>query len=327
MRQPRRPPRCSTGHRGCACPPGSTACTYAVHHRRWRCCTCVGGRAPPPTCRSPTSPVRCLPRITAMTFEELENPAGSDTSRMLHHVAWHATPFRDEDRPTDVALVGGSDDETTRCWSGSQLQQGCLAARMTASRPGARRGGARVGGASSAADRRLAGGGRRAGAAHTEAPAPQRFSGAAVGADATGARGANLVHAPLWGMARVAAAEHPQLWGGVLDLGRRRAARRRAGFTARPRRRGGSRRHGPDRTADTRAARRRRADDVHAGRHLSDHRWHGRARPADRAAPRRPRRTPPGAAVPVGHAARASSGAPRAIANRYARSRRWRSAG
>ncbi|PRC49295.1 hypothetical protein C6A85_75470, partial [Mycobacterium sp. ITM-2017-0098] len=31
--------------------------------------------------------------------------------------------------------------------------------------------------------------------------------------------GANLVHAPLFGLARVAAAEHPQLWGGVLDLG------------------------------------------------------------------------------------------------------------
>jgi len=30
--------------------------------------------------------------------------------------------------------------------------------------------------------------------------------------------GANLVHAPLWGMARVAAAEHPHLWGGVLDV-------------------------------------------------------------------------------------------------------------
>ncbi len=30
--------------------------------------------------------------------------------------------------------------------------------------------------------------------------------------------GTNLVHAPLWGMARVAAAEHPQLWGGVVDV-------------------------------------------------------------------------------------------------------------
>jgi len=30
--------------------------------------------------------------------------------------------------------------------------------------------------------------------------------------------GSNLVHAPLWGLSRVAAAEHPQYWGGVLDI-------------------------------------------------------------------------------------------------------------
>ena len=30
--------------------------------------------------------------------------------------------------------------------------------------------------------------------------------------------GANVVHAPLWGLARVAAAEHPEIWGGVLDV-------------------------------------------------------------------------------------------------------------
>ncbi|PRC42338.1 polyketide synthase, partial [Mycobacterium sp. ITM-2017-0098] len=49
--------------------------------------------------------------LTAMTFEELENPAGSDTSRMLHRVAWHDTPIPDLDGPTDVALVGASDDD------------------------------------------------------------------------------------------------------------------------------------------------------------------------------------------------------------------------
>jgi 6-methylsalicylic acid synthase len=30
--------------------------------------------------------------------------------------------------------------------------------------------------------------------------------------------GTNLTHAPLWGLGRVAAAEHPHLWGGVLDV-------------------------------------------------------------------------------------------------------------
>ena len=30
--------------------------------------------------------------------------------------------------------------------------------------------------------------------------------------------GSNIGHAPLWGLARVAAAEHPQIWGGVLDV-------------------------------------------------------------------------------------------------------------
>ena len=30
--------------------------------------------------------------------------------------------------------------------------------------------------------------------------------------------GSNIGHAPLWGLARVAAVEHPQIWGGVLDV-------------------------------------------------------------------------------------------------------------
>jgi 6-methylsalicylic acid synthase len=36
--------------------------------------------------------------------------------------------------------------------------------------------------------------------------------------------GDNVVHAPLWGLARVAAAEHPDVWGGVLDVADARLA-------------------------------------------------------------------------------------------------------
>jgi 6-methylsalicylic acid synthase len=154
--------------------------------------------------------------LTAMTFEELENPAGTDMSRILHRVGWHPTPLG-ENAPTAVALVGNDDGI------------GSLKRDLGA-----------------------------AGIPHRTYARPDQVPAAAVrgsvvlvvpptsdGPEVTvelvlqtlkhlhhnGSQarlwvltrrvheGANLVHAPLFGIARVAAAEHPQLWGGVLDLG------------------------------------------------------------------------------------------------------------
>ncbi|GJF17870.1 polyketide synthase [Mycolicibacterium cyprinidarum] len=155
--------------------------------------------------------------IVGMSFEELENPAGSDPSGMLHHVAWHPTPWRSEDRPTEVVLVGGADAEllpverdlavmgvsSRRCADPDQL-------------PGSQEPGSVVlvlppvdDTAEVAADLAL----RTLKHLHA--------NGSQVRIWVLTHRvyeGENLVHAPLWGMARVAAAEHPQLWGGVLDV-------------------------------------------------------------------------------------------------------------
>lgn len=155
--------------------------------------------------------------ITAMTFEELENSAGGDPSRMLHQLAWHSTPYRPEDRPAGVVLVGGVDDEL------GPLQHDLAAAEIPSRRY---------------AEPDLLPGDQPAGTVVLVLPPADRTPEAAAEMvlqtlkhlhhNGSAARvwvltrhvheGENLVHAPLWGMARVAAAEHPQLWGGVLDL-------------------------------------------------------------------------------------------------------------
>ena len=160
-----------------------------------------------------------LASITAMTFEELENPAGSDTSRMLHHVAWHSTPWEPDSRPTQVVVVGGADDElgplerdlaaggvpSQRCAGSDQLPDNhnpprgpvVLLLPPADDTPEA------------AAELVL----------RTLNHLNDKGSQARLWVLTRGVHeGANLVHAPLWGMARVAAAEHPQLWGGVLDV-------------------------------------------------------------------------------------------------------------
>jgi hypothetical protein len=42
--------------------------------------------------------------LTGMSFEELQSPAGSDLSRMLHHVTWHSVPWDQGERPSAVEL-------------------------------------------------------------------------------------------------------------------------------------------------------------------------------------------------------------------------------
>ncbi len=114
--------------------------------------------------------------------------------------------------------------------------------------------------------------------------------------------GNNVAHAPLWGLARVAAAEHPKVFGGVLDVADAKlpvgalaslrgqpvvvmrdgdAMRRRLAFAGR---------------GD------RRAHAVLGRWYVPDHRWHRGSRSADGAAARRHRCAAAGAVVPPGHA-------------------------
>ncbi len=159
--------------------------------------------------------------LTGMSFEELENPAGSDLSRMLHHVTWHSVPWREDDRPSAVFVIGG--DADTRCFVARDLD---------------------------AADVRYATYAEPAEIAANDAEldrdavvlvlprghdSPQKSVAVVMqtlrhlldrGAKARVwvltlrvHEGGNVVHAPLWGLARVAAAEHPKIFGGVLDVG------------------------------------------------------------------------------------------------------------
>ncbi|CAA0134725.1 5-methyl-1-naphthoate synthase [Mycolicibacterium vanbaalenii] len=155
--------------------------------------------------------------ITAMTFEELENSGGGDPSRMLHQLSWHPTPYRREDRPSEVVLVGGDDDELGRLQhdlgAADIPSRGCAAPDQL---PGDHPAGTVVlvlppadGTPEAAAETVL----------RTLKHLHHNGSAARVWVLTRRVHeGDNLVHAPLWGMARVAAAEHPQLWGGVLDI-------------------------------------------------------------------------------------------------------------
>ncbi|BBY15209.1 type I polyketide synthase [Mycolicibacterium litorale] len=154
--------------------------------------------------------------LTGMAFEELENPSGRDTVRLLHHVAWHPVDWPDTAPPSDVTVVGG--DEATVAFVTRDLAEAGVAHRT-------------VPNATELGD-------LTAGSVVLLLPrtdeAPQACAEFVLrtlqhlDASARRARlwvltsevheGINPAHAPLWGMARVAAAEHPQLWGGVLDV-------------------------------------------------------------------------------------------------------------
>ncbi len=160
--------------------------------------------------------------ITGMTFEELENSEGADPSRMVHELAWHPVDYRAEDRPTEVVLVGGDPDEFAAaqrdlsvagvpwrsCADSGQLPQGLATGAVVLVLPNAGRS------PQAAAELVL----------DTLNRLHDKGTGARLWALTRGVHeGHNLAHAPLWGLARVAAAEHPQLWGGVLDVGADRA--------------------------------------------------------------------------------------------------------
>lgn len=160
--------------------------------------------------------------LTGMGFEELENPGGGgssgDLTGMLHHLRWHPVDWPDTDPPAAVVLVGG--DARTRAFVTRDLDEARVAHRSYAD-PAALPPDLTAGTVVLVLPRTAA---RPAASAQLVLHTLQRLS-----ATNSGARlwvltrgvheGTDPGHGPLWGLARVAAAEHPQLWGGLLDIG------------------------------------------------------------------------------------------------------------
>ncbi|MET0896285.1 MAG: beta-ketoacyl synthase N-terminal-like domain-containing protein [Mycobacterium sp.] len=155
--------------------------------------------------------------LDGMGFEELENPSGSSNSRILHDLVWHPAPFLEGARPDEMALVGG--DAETLAVVERDLATAHVPYRVFAE-----------------PEHLPTDLGR--GAVVLVLPRSDDTAEAAVdlarrsltGMHVVGSQarlwvltqgvheGHNVGRAPLWGLARVAAAEHPRVWGGVLDV-------------------------------------------------------------------------------------------------------------
>ncbi|WP_232374998.1 type I polyketide synthase [Mycolicibacterium mengxianglii] len=158
-----------------------------------------------------------LVMLTGMEFDELENPAGTDPSRMVHDLVWQPISFAEDNTPDEVVLVGG--DAETLAVVVPDLAAANVDYRVCAQPDGVP---------------------DDLGRGAVVLVLPRRDDDAEVSVDlvlrtltamhAAGSQarlwvltqrvheGDNVSHAPLWGFARVAAAEHPRVWGGVLDL-------------------------------------------------------------------------------------------------------------
>lgn len=171
-----------------------------------------------------------LVSISGMAFEELDNPGRErtlhDAARMLHHVDWQPVQWRADDRPSGVVLVGGDADGLDSAVRdlaaagvpyravedpaeiASITEFGCLPSEL----------------GPAAVVLVLP---RQDDAPEASVDLVMRTLAQLQGSGCNARlwvlthgvyEGANLVHAPLWGLTRVAAAESPQLWGGVLDV-------------------------------------------------------------------------------------------------------------
>lgn len=154
-----------------------------------------------------------LAQLHGMSFEELENP-GANT-KILHDLVWSPTSYDETARPDEILLVGG-DAETL-----AVVVRDLAAANVVY----------RVFAESAELPTDLAEGTVVLVLPHPEGTAQSSVQQvlATLTATHTGKarlwvltqrvhEGDNVTHAPLWGLARVAAAEHPRVWGGVLDL-------------------------------------------------------------------------------------------------------------
>lgn len=155
--------------------------------------------------------------LAGMKFEELENSAGGGPGPVLHEIDWTPVELNGDDKPAEVVLVGGRADDV------AAIRSDLAAAGVrhhACAEPGE-------------IDGELA-----EGSVVLAVPDPEGTAQVAaelvlatlkhLHVHGSAARlwvltrgvleGGSLAHAPLWGLARVAAAEHPQLWGGVLDV-------------------------------------------------------------------------------------------------------------
>ncbi|MED5813077.1 SDR family NAD(P)-dependent oxidoreductase [Mycolicibacterium sp. 050232] len=171
-----------------------------------------------------------LVSIGGMAFEELENPgresSATDIRRIVHQVAWHPVSARAERRPSGVVLVGGDVDRLEAAVVDltaaavpylavedpaeleSIIDFGSLPSELgdhpvVLVLP-------RDDDAPEVAVDLVT----RTLALQQRLGLSARLWALTVGVH----EGSNVTHAPLWGLGRVAAAEHPQLWGGVVDV-------------------------------------------------------------------------------------------------------------
>ncbi|GAA1657898.1 phthiocerol synthesis polyketide synthase type I PpsA [Mycolicibacterium murale] len=151
--------------------------------------------------------------LHGMGFEELET-AGAP-AQILHELVWSPTPYPADARPGEVVLVGGDPD--TLAVAQADLTAAGVPFRLCPE-PEAIPGdlGPRTVVLVLPRDQDCA------------AESVQQVLDTLAAMHTGRARlwvltrrvheGDNVTHAPLWGVARVAAAEHPRVWGGVLDL-------------------------------------------------------------------------------------------------------------
>lgn len=167
--------------------------------------------------------------IAGMAFEELESSgrgwSANDIGSIVHHVAWQPLPDAEGEPPTGVVLVGGDGDGLN--WAVKDLTEaavpyvavedaeeiaaivdsghfpaelGCSPAVLVLPRADDT--------PEESVDLVL-----RTLLRLNDSGVAARLWVRTIGV----ADGSNLSHAPLWGLARVAAAEYPQLWGGAVD--------------------------------------------------------------------------------------------------------------
>jgi 6-methylsalicylic acid synthase len=156
--------------------------------------------------------------IAGMYFDELENPGGNDVDRMIQQLAWHPTPWRTDARPTEVVLVGG--DTATHTWCARDLTEADVPHRLcrtVAEIPASLRPGTAVLVLPEPADAPV----RAVTRVHDTLTAllVRSAEDVTLWALTRGVyEGSDITGSPLWGYARIAAAEHPGLWGGVVDV-------------------------------------------------------------------------------------------------------------
>ncbi|CAM3403102.1 acyltransferase domain-containing protein [Mycobacterium frederiksbergense] len=155
--------------------------------------------------------------IDGMFFDQLENPGGNDVNRMMQQLQWHPTSWTESARPSQVILVGG--DAPTLAWCMRDLAAADVDHRLCTSPdeiPAALAPGAVVLVLPRPADAPI----ETVGLLHQALTTLlDRAAPAQLWALTRGVyEGSDIGSSPLWGFSRIAAAEHPGVWGGILDV-------------------------------------------------------------------------------------------------------------